>query len=300
MVATDVINLARANLDDTAAASGQRFSDTTMLRWLAEAQKRLMRDVLFPSGRMSIPTVPNQQEYQVRWPILRTDSVYLNGQLLVPVGQGGIATLEGHQIQLYDQGALGGNPAPVAGSGLPPSTLGPYAPSWGTLTPQGYPVANCGGFPAPDAGPSYPTMGGGQRGRYYYRSGYIGVTRAPATGPPLDANGNPIPNLVIDAVFLPPLVASLADPLIFPDHFEEALAWKICEFAKFSDDTQKSAEARNYAQGMYRAAMVDLRMWVHTFKGDAADGPKVETARNFYMAPRFRVSGGSGGGSGYP
>jgi len=295
MFAQDVVTLARANLDDTATGTGQRYSNATMQQWLGEAQKRLMRDVLFPSGRMSISTIPNQQEYQCGT-ILRTDSVYLNGQLLVPTGQGGIATLEGHQIQLYDQGARGANPAPVPGSGLPPSTQGPYAPSWGTLTPQGYPAANTASWPAPDAGPSYP-FSTGQRGRFYYRSGSIGVTPAPAYGPPLDSDNNPIPNLVIDGVFLPPRLAALSDPLIFPDHFEEALAWKICEFAKFADDTGKSSESRNYAQGMYRAAMVDLRMWVHTFKGDAADGPKVETSRNFYMRDNYRVRQGS---TGYP
>ena len=295
MFASDVIFLARGNLDDTATASGQRFSDARMLNWLGEAQKRLIRDVLFPSGRMSIPTIANQQEYQCGT-ILRTDSVYLNGQLLVPVGDGGIATLEGHQIQQYDQGAYGGNPAPVSGSGLPASTLGPYAPSWGTLTPQGYPVQSFGGgWPTPDAAPSY-AQSTQQRPRYYFRSGYIGTVPAPATTPPLDANGNPIPNLVIDGVFLPPALASTADPLIFPDHFSEALAWKICEFAKFSDETGKSAESRNYAQGNYRQAMMDLRMWVHTFKGDAADGPKVQTSRSFYLYPQRR--GGRAGG--YP
>jgi hypothetical protein len=293
LFASDVITLARVNLDDTATASGQRFSNSTMLVWLNEAQKRLIRDVLFPSGRMLIPTVANQQEYQVGT-VLRTDSVYLNGQLLVPVGQGGISTLEGHQVQAYDQGARGGNPAPVSGSGLPQSTQGPYAPSWGTLTPQGYPVTNSSGWPTPDAEMSVPSSTN-QRPRYYYRSGYIGTVPASATTPPLDSNGNPIPNLVIDGVFLPPTLAATTDPLIFPDHFEEALAWKVCEFAKFADETGKSAESRNYAQANYRAAMQDLRMWVYTFKGDAADGPKVETSRSFYLQPQRRARFGNGG-----
>jgi hypothetical protein len=299
MYAHDAISLARVNLSDTSEAAGQRFSDSTMLTWLTQASNRLMRDVLFPSGRLQLSTVANQQEYQCGT-VLRTDSVYLNGQLLVPYDS--IATMEGHQLQLFDQGLGPTNPAPAppsrpgsAGSGLPASTLGPNAPSWGTLSPQGYPSAFRGGWPAPSAGPVTPS--GRQRPIYYYRSGSIGVVPAPNSGPPLDGNGNSIPNLVIDGVFLPPAVSSLNDPLIFPDHFCEALAWKICEFAKFSDDTAKSAEARTYAQASYRAAMMDCRFWARTYNGDSAGGPKVETSRAYYERGGYRTPAR---GSGYP
>jgi len=293
MLASDVITLARQLLDDTATGSGQRWSDATLLVFLNQAQWKLIRDVLFPSGRMQIATVPNQQEYQVGT-ILQTDSVYVNGQLAVPSD---LSTLEGHQIGVYDQGLRGGNPAPVPGSGMPASTSGPYAPFWGTMTPQGYPVANYGGWPAPDSVPSCTN----QRPRYYWRSGWIGLVPAPSNSPPLDANGNPIPNLVIDGVFLPPALGGLADPLIFPNHFTEALAWSVVLQAKFSDDTQKTSESRNYAQASYREAMRDLRMWVSTFKGDAPGGPKFWSARGYYTWGGYQAANtGNGGDTGYP
>ena len=219
MLASDPVTLARQWLNDTATGSGQRWSDATLIVFLNQAQWKLMRDVLFPSARMSIPTVPNQQEYQTGT-ILQTDSVYVNGQLAVPSD---IPTLEGHQIGLYDQGLRGGNPAPVPGSAAPPSTSGPYAPTWSSVTPQGYPVANWSGWPAPDSVPACT----GQRPRYYFRGGFIGLVPAPANSPPLDTNGNPIPNLVIDGVFLPPAIGSLADPMVFPNHFTEALGWSL-------------------------------------------------------------------------
>jgi hypothetical protein len=297
MTAGDVVNLARAWGNDTASGAGQRFSDGTLLNFTTQAEYKLMRDVLFPACRISIPTVPNQQEYQVNATVLQTDSVYLNGQLCVPSD---VRTLEGHQIGLYDQGRLGANPAPVQpGSGLPPSTAGPFAPYWGTVTPQGYPVSNWSGFPAPDAVPSCTN----QRPRYYWRgatggSGYIGVTPAPSMSPPLDSNDNPIPNLVIDGVCLPPPVANLSDPMVFPPHFCEALAWNVVLQMKLSDDTNKTSDTRNFAMTSYRDSMRSLRMWVATFRGDAPDGPKFQSSRGFYSrGPGFINRRGD---TGYP
>lgn len=298
MVAGDVVTLARQYLNDVATGSGQRWSDATLLNFTTQVQNRLIRDVLFPSGRVSIPTVPNQQIYQVRAVALSTDSVYVNGQLAVPSD---VQTLEGHQLGIYSQGQYGANPAPVQpGSGLPPSTAGPFAPSWGTLTPAGYPAANYASWPAPDSVPSCT----GQRPRYFWvgpggGSGYIGLTPAPANGPPLDSNGQPIPNLVIDGVFLPPPVANLTDPMVFPEHFTEALAWGVTLQAKFSDDTQKTSESRNFAQASYRDAMRDLRMWTKTFRGDAPDGPKFQSSRGFYTRGGFS-SGRGVSDTGYP
>lgn len=231
-------------------------------------------------------TIPNQQCYQYTGTCIRPDSTYLNGQLLVPADS--IATLEGQQIGLFDMGLGQANPPPApatepyaTGSGLPLSTAGPFAPSWGTLTPQGYPVNIYGGWPAPSAEPSipYPT---GQRPRWAPRGGYIEIIPAPANGPSYDSNGNPIPNLVFDGVFLPPNLTSMLSPMIFPDNFDQALAWGCILFGKFSDDTQKTSESRNFALSMYKDALADCRMHVQSLKGMATQGPKMRLSRGYY------------------
>ncbi len=254
---------------------------------------------MFPPGRCQIYTAPNQQEYQIQGVLIRPDSVYLDGQLIVPVDS--IATLEGQQIGFYDQGYRQSNPPPAAatepyttGSGLPASTLGPFAPSWGTLTPQGYPISVYGSWPAPSAEPSFPRPLG-QRARFYTRGGYIGITPAPANGPPVDPNGNPIPNFVVDGIFLPPNVTSIKSPMIFPDNFDQALAWANVLFGKFSDDTDKTSESRNFAQAMYKDSVIDCRMFVQSIKGNATQGPKVSLSRGLFANDLRKFRSRSGG-----
>jgi hypothetical protein len=290
--------LVRSLLDDLQSGQGQRFSDSILLTWINSWQKKLMRDVMFPPARVQMYTIPNQQEYQYQGVCLRPDSVYLNGQLLDPTDS--VATLEWQQVGLFDTGAGIANPTPApatqpysTGSGLPLSTMGPFAPSWGTLTPQGYPINTYGRWPAPSAAGVFPCSTG-QKPRCYPRGGYVGIVPAPANGPPQDSFGNPIPNLVFDGIFLPPTVAAVNSPLVFPDNFDQALAWGCVLFGKFSDDTNKTSESRNFALSMYKDAIVDCRMHVQSLKGMATQGPKVVLSRNWYtqvIRKNYRDSG---------
>jgi hypothetical protein len=298
MIAQDVATLVRSLLDDLQSGQGQRFSDTQLLVWINSWQRKLMRDVMFPPARVSMSTVPNQQEYQYQGICIRPDSVYLNGQLLDPTDS--IATLEWQQVGGYDTGYGASNPSPApattsysTGSGLPVSTAGPFAPSWGTLTPQGYPVNIYGGWPAPAAEGSIPSPFG-QRPRWYPRGGFIGIVPAPANGPSLDVNGNPIPNLVFDGIFSPPPAPGLQAPLIFPDTFDQALAWGCILFGKFSDDTQKTSESRNFALAQYKDAVTDCRMHVQSLKGMATQGPKIQLSRGYYAQNLSKNSRSSG------
>jgi hypothetical protein len=291
MVALEVSTLSRQTLNDLYA---QRWSEPTILNFIDRASKKLMRDVLFPDARITTVSIANQQEYQLPYGVMRLDSVYLNGQLCSPTDR---STLEGHQIGLYDQGQFGGNQYTQVqpGSGGPPGTNSAYAPKWVVQPPTAFPVMNWWGWPRPDA----QSWGYSQAPRYYRRGGWIGFVPAPAN-PPNVVNGVVIPNICIDCCMLPDTVVQDNQLLWYPDHFCECLSWKVVEFAKFGDSNQQASDDRNYAMSQYTACMRDLRMWVATEDGDAPEGPKVECARNFYLAGFDGGQVERAAGPGYP
>lgn len=284
-LAIEPIAYARRLLNDT--NPNGRWSDGTMLDFLDRASKRLMRDVLFPAARISTQTVANQQLYQLPV-VLQILSVYVNGQLASPTDQ---ATLEGHQIDLYDQGFYGALGTQTSGSAGPTGTTGTFTPKWNIRPPAEYPVQNSWGWPRPDAQPSGTT----QPPRFFFRGGYIALVPAPANAAPV-VNGVAVDNLVMDCVMLPDTIVSLNQRLWYDEQFVPALAWAIVADAKFGDDTQKTAESRNYAAGEYRRCVGDLRMWKATYTGDAPGGAKVQTSRAYYRGyQRARTRAG-----GYP
>jgi hypothetical protein len=291
MTANEPITLAQSLLNDVPpAGGGTRFSNQTYLTWLDEVSKEIMRDVRFPAARISTGTVPNLQEYQLP-EVIEIWTVYVNGQIVVPSD---LKVLEGHQTQNYDQGFLGGTNAQTPGSGGPTGTSGTYTPKWNVQPPAAYPITNNGCWPAPDA---QQWSSSGMRPRYYNRGGYIGLVPAPSNPPPV-VNGIPENNLVIDCIMTPDTIASLTDQLWYPQIYKRALAMGVVMFGKFSDDSQSTKESRNYAQQDYQAQVGKLRMWAAGFKGDAAEGPKMETNRRFYEWGGFKNA--LGYGSGYP
>ena len=178
-----IITPARALLNDK---TGGRWSDDTLMSFLTMTARELMRDVKWPPARLTTWTIPGNQEYQIPDELIRVYSVYLQGQLCTETT---IQTLEGHQIQRYDQHGFGS--APLTGGGGPPGNAGNYVPQWTVQPPMSYPVANQWGYPRPDA----EGWSMGQPPRYYLRGGYIGFVPIPANGPGYDNLGNPIPNI---------------------------------------------------------------------------------------------------------
>ena len=286
MYAQEPITLARSLLNDVKPA-GNRFSDQTYLNWLDTVSKEIMRDVRFPAARISTVTVQNLQEYQLP-EVMEIWTVYVNGQIVVPSD---LKTLEGHQTQTYDQGFLGGTNSQTAGSGGPTGTSGTYTPKWNVQPPASYPVTNSGCWPAPDA---EVWSSSGSRPRYYNRGGYIGLVPAPSNGPPI-VDGVPQNNLVIDCVMTPDTLVNVTDLTWYPEIYKPALAFGIVMYGKFADDSQSTKESRNFAQQKYQEQVGKLRMWAAGFKGDAAEGPKMETNRAFYMRGGYRNSNGYGG-----
>ncbi len=275
---SDCVTRARRLLNEP--STNGRFSDTAMIGFCDDASKYLNRDILFPDARYVIPTVANQQEYSMDPFPLRVDRVYLNGQLLVPV-DGGINTMEGHQIGLYDQTAQGSVQA--IGGGGPPGQQGSYMPQWIAAAPVGYPYAsNSYGGSAPTGLPFSP----GMRGRYYWRGGVIGVEQIPNTSGEL---------LVIEGILMVPVLTALTQYTMFPDTWALALAWKICEFARYSDDSDRAAEARNYAAQQYDILMRDARMWNRRRDGDQPRTMFVRTRRSAYITGNARGFNGYGG-----
>jgi len=269
--AQDVINLTRQLLNDPINTG--RWSDAALLTFVDSANQDLGRDVRYPEGRLTGATLPNQQEYSLPFQIIKYYRVYLAGQLIVPTS---IDTLEGRQIGLFDQGLNAGNPygtlppSQPTGSGGPPGTQGTYTPAWNVQQPESYPVANVWGLPAPDAQPW--TVG--QRPRYYTRSSgtVIGIVPAPLAAV----------DLVIEGMFVPMQVTTTTQVLPYAWNYIRALAWKTCEYAYFSDNSDRSTQQYMYAAQCYEREMRKLRSDLR--QADRQNrGPKLLTYRSFYQ-----------------
>lgn len=273
MLASDVISLARRYVNDPTTTG--RWTDSSLMDFLGEAQQELIRDVQFPRCRLTATTLVNQQEYNTP-ELINVYRVYLAGQLLVPTTK---QVLEGHQSRRYDQGFGTGIPEPgtqTPGSGGPPGTEGSYTPAWNIQVPASYPVTNAWGSPTPDAQGWFVN----QRPRYYWESGVIGFVPAPASAV----------TICIDCLAVPPPVTTTTQTLIFPSNFRRALAWYIVMQCRSSDDTPQSAAKVQEAVGLYDRAMRKLRTDYTFYDGDSPRGPKLFTYRGMYQKGMNRNS----------
>jgi hypothetical protein len=255
--------------------------------WLDKASKKLMDKIRFPWARISTFIVPGLQEYQLP-AVVDIRSVYVDGVLIVPTD---IQTLEGHQIQSYDSsGRTGVPPAPFQGGG-PTGSGGMYVPQWTIEPPQIYgsgpEATGLQSYPSPDAA----QWSTGQRPRYYWRGGYIGLVPPSLSSPPLNENQEPIPNFIIDGAVIPDDIEALGAPLWYPDNCLDYLSWFIVFRGKFADDTDKTSESRNFARQELNDELERLRMWADSYRGDDVRGPKVQTNRRFWRKGRHRNRG---------
>lgn len=276
--ASDIVTRARNNLSDN--TSQARFTDASMLLWTSDVVQEMTRRLLFPEYRLTFSSVANIQEYANMPEVLRTLRVYVAGQLIVPTD---LPTLEGTQIQLYDQSGNGG--APAVGSGGPPGNVGTASPAWTTQMAENYPILSELGNPAPDAVPWFT----GSRPRYYWRAGVFGLVPAPAG----------VYTVCIDGVFNPATITALATQLVVPSFFLRAAAWEVASSALFSDRDSPSGgiQASEIAHGKYEALMGELRGWKRRYNGPSPRGPKMLTQRSFYTrSARRNYGGGSYGG----
>jgi hypothetical protein len=268
MIAQDVINLVQDLSGE--GIVGQRFAPSQYIRFLDRAQKCIVRDLKWPPSRYVFTTTPTVQEYQLQEIILILD-VYLNGQLLTRTD---IPTLEGRQIQLYDQTGQGGGPGGLVVQNEAPNLAGSTnTPQWTSQPPLAYPVTSPIGGVAPDAQPWF----AGRRPAYYCRGGNIGFLPAP-----LGAI-----TAVCDVVSQPVTLQTANDALMLPDTAADALAWQVIEYMFFSDkDTSGAADQRNYAMTEKQKALAELRAWKRGYDGGGPRGPKMLTYRSFFVRGR--------------
>ena len=244
-----------------------------MLSLLDMVQQHLVQELLFPESRLVGTTIANTQAYFLP-DCHRIYRVYLNGQIIVEV-PGGIDTLEGRQIGLYDQTAQG---SPVAGSDAPPGSGGVAQPHWTTQTPSAYPYISSYGAPAPLTQPSFI----GSMPRYYRRDGEIGITPAPAGAG----------SLVVDGVFCPPTLTTTVQTLTVPQYFYDALTWYTVMMMKFADDTSSTQDQRNFAETKYQEHLKKLRTTVRQYRFKDLT-TLVRNDRSQYAFGRSRVGYGS-------
>jgi len=270
---SDFINRARLFLNDP--NPGARWTDPAMINLANSATKTANRDVLFPQARWDIPIISGQGTYQISPAVITTDVVYVNGMILP---QSSPDLMQGQQLGVNDQ--TGTNAVTATGVNIPDGATGIYTPQWISEGPATYPFLGIG---ASGLAPWY----NGYNPVYYWLGGYLGITPAPLGSGYITMFGVPVvPDFVLTT-----------DASYFPINFINAIAWKICELAKFSDDTDRSAEARNYAANQYEKEMRSLRTWNRRRKGDDTATPVVVTNRSYYVRGNNRTfnSGSSSG-----
>jgi len=273
--AQTVVNQVRL-LSATPVQNQGRWSDAGILSYIDMAQQHLVQELLFPESRLTASSIANVQLYQIP-DEHRVYRVYLNGQICVET-EGGIDTLEGRQVGLYDTSGQG---AQVVGSDGPQGgTVG--VPQWAIMTPQSAPYLSNFGAPSLQS-----PAGIGQQYRYYRRTGSIGFVPAPGNAS----------EMTIDGVFVPPTVSTDTQTLTVPQYFYDALVWQTIMLMKFSDDTSSTQDQRNFAQGQFESHMKKLRT---TCRQNSLEKSAVVVRTDRYMYSFGRRTNGFWGGGQNP
>jgi hypothetical protein len=288
LVSDYLLTLLRGTLSDLDASASGRWQDATLYNWLDRSNKRLVGEVLFPDSRILQPSVPGVGLYQ--FPLmLKTERVYVAGQLCLPSD---VATLQGEQINLYDDSSDGSTSSGPY-SDAPPGTLGPGAPLWTTQEPLSYPVGpdftspdwTTGSAltpwftPKPDAEPWFQ----GSQPRYYWRGGWLGFV------PPI-ANLTPGVTICLEGVRQPDTIAGPGQALVSPENFAEAIVWGAIVWAKFSDAGNLSKQLRDDADAYYIRERRRLIQWRWGYQGQQRDGPKPAVLRPRYANYKKRTT----------
>jgi hypothetical protein len=74
-----------------------------------------------------------------------------------------------------------------------------------------------------------------------------------------------VATLTVDGVFVPPTLALVADVLLVPSYYQDALTWYTITMIKFADDTQANQDQRNFAEGKYQGHLKNLRTTIRQY-----------------------------------
>lgn len=262
MNASDVIADIRSILAEPNANG--RWPDSLLLGNLNIAIKEITRDIRFPESRGSFSTIAGVQEYALQ-ETLRILRVYYAGESLPRTD---IPTMEGYQIQMYDNTAQGAGPGgQLTGGEAPNLYQTPVAPQWTSAPAQTAPVLDGAGtsFAQPYSQSWYP----GRRPVYYMRGGNLGIVPAPAGVVPV----------VIDAIRQPPSLVNTSQELMLPDITRQLLMWRTVFLCYASDRGQGPDALRQIADANYQRELLEVRHWSNTYSG-TAQGVKVLTQRS--------------------
>ena len=146
-----------------------------------------------------------------------------------------------------------------------------------------------------------------QAPRYFFKGGFIVIVPAPNANAPVDSNNNPIPNLTIEMPYStaylgpytwngadvqPRALTALGDRIWYPNNFKNALVWGLVQRMGFADSTQMSKDDRNFADGMFREQINEIRFWAQSYKSD--NRIKMQTNRGRVVGRWSRRSYGGG------
>lgn len=297
MLASEIVKPARILAKDPPPGT---YSDDALLSMLDLVCLDIIQRIKFPFARISTGTVAGQQSYMLPETPLDdgTGCVYLNGQLL---NKTDIATLQGQQINLYDQGGFG---TQAAGSAGPTANSGFYTPQWLVQPPTSFPAPNYQNLRTPVA-----PWSSGMAPEYAMHGGNIVIVPAPNANALLDPSNDPIPNLVIDmclsfgylgpvtwnnALTQPLVLQSIAQRIWFPTNFKNALVWGLAERIGQMDDTDRTKETRQNCSQNYRDQIGELFFWAKSYR--SYDKIAFQTNRSRYAGSTWIRNPQYGGG----
>ena len=87
-------------------------------------------------------------------------------------------------------------------------------------------------------------------------------------------------------------MTALGDRIWYPNNFKNALVWGLVQRMGFSDSTQMSKDDRNFADGMFREQINEIRFWAQSYKSD--NRIKMQTNRGRVVGRWSRRSYGGG------
>ena len=256
MTGGDLLSKVRLLIGETAQT---RWTDPALFGFLNDAQRQIAYEIDFPEATYQIVTVANQREYQML-DVVKTLRVYMiaPGGVQQPLPLVDISTLEGTQLEIYDQSSANTQGQPVD------------TPQWLAQQPQAYPVQSpwVGQFPYPTSLPWQSSQSGLRRPVSYMRGGFLGIVPPPAA----------VYTIQVDCISSPPNLNSNADDCIFPDGFKDALCYKTAEYVFVSD---RSSQAENMRQ-RFEAELPKLRSFLINVKGTMPKRMTPITKRTFF------------------
>jgi hypothetical protein len=217
------------------------------------AQKDVARETRWLRGRKLLPVQAGIGEYKMTFERVAIERAYMltasGPQRLRPTTK---AQMTGDQLRLYD------------------STGANFTPQWQNIPAAPYPVSNAQVGPGWFALPMFP----GAAPQYYIESDLFGIVPMPSA---------PY-NIYLDIRDMPGDFVNLEQLSPFHMDWREAIGWKMCALAYFSDQDETN---QGLANAEYDKALAKLHVKASNDNEEDPEGPQILTHRTFYSAGKF-------------